>query len=224
MGHIAVGIDTSKDKGKQLIGVIAGAPENMGRFVSIVDATARKHGFSGTLHWKNIKTDRLRDAITIEHSASLRECGLQAGIFPTLRFDKDKRDYYLRECPWVVGNKLAESIDDQTNVMKIVSDTDFDSLAPMPKPGSRPPTLVFLDRLVTKISTELAMTPLSAKSEKTGVYQAIRRKGAVEITVRGMPGTQQSTEVQAADMVLGMYKWARSKGKRIERVILEKTV
>ena len=224
MVTLVVGIDTSKDKGKRLVGVVVGTPQNMNKFISVVDLTAREHGFNGNLHWKSIKTKQLRDKLLLEHSGSLKKYGLYAHIFPTLRFDKDKRTYYLKKCPWVIGSKLVEFIDERTDKMAIVLDSDFDSLAPMPKQDSRRPTLVFLDRLVSKISTELAMTPLSAKGKNNGVYQVIERNHGKNILIEGLFGSQNNPEIQAADMVLGMYKWAKTKNKAIDRVVLEKEV
>ena len=226
MGNLLIGIDTSKDKGKRskgkrLIGVVVGTPQGISKFVSAIDSTARSHGFNGTLHWKYIKTKELRDKILTNHITSLKECGIEAMIFPAVRFDKEKRGYYLKECPWGIGGRLIGFIESKTDKMVITSDSDFNSLAPASEKESKQSTFVFLDRLITKIGTEVAMAPLSAKREGVELYQVVLRKGGKPLTLRGKIGSQEDMEIRAADIVLGMYVLARSKNKRMEKVRLE---
>jgi len=138
MGNIAVGIDTSKDKGRRskgtrLIAAVIGKPSELNAFVHAVDRTARQNGFTGTLHWKHIKT-ATRERILAEHAASLPKHALAAVILASSPSSEDKRQHYLEHCPAVIASEIARFVDERIDKIAIMTDTDFDSLAPSKDP------------------------------------------------------------------------------------------
>ena len=224
MGNIAVGIDTSKDKGRhskgrRLICAVVGSPEAINRFVSSIESTARLNGYTGNIHWKHIKAP-LRERILAEHHNALETLGLRAIIFLATRGEKSRRNYYLKECSSAIAADIGSLINERTDSITVVPDTDFDALVPSPSLSSQCPSNIFLSELLSNLSFAVLGAYIAPIRKKHGASLSAYRKNGRRIKLSGSIGSQSSPEVQAADVLLGMYKLARSKNQRLNRVAL----
>jgi hypothetical protein len=154
------------------------------------------------MHWKEL-TLSVRERLLSEFSGRLPEYSLKAVVFP-LVLRGNKRELYLRACPQEMGLRLSRLVSERCNLLVVVPDTDFDSLAPEKGAWARRPTLVFLDCLVSRLGSELAGSPFSARPSGGGVVLDAAFGGR-SVRVEGRVGSSSDEEVRVADVVLGLF-------------------
>jgi hypothetical protein len=226
MGNILIGVDTSKDKGKHssgkwLIGTVIGKPADINKFVNMLSSTAQNNNYSGILHWKRIRTS-IRKQLLKEHINTLKELNLNAIIFDAKREGIRKRPYFLKKCPWSIGSSLHSIITENTDKVEIISDCDFDTLAPFAKADAKSPTIHFLEKLITKIASEIASVFVCPVTEKGEVRINVKRHNLKPVLVKGHVGSKLDFAIIAADLLLGMYQLARSQNQAIDHIIVKK--
>jgi hypothetical protein len=177
-------------------------------------ADLRQTGFND-IHWSDLFASA-RDKVFEKYRNRLPEYSLRALVFPVVR-EGDKRELYLRSCPREIGAALSRCVEKRVSVVVVVSDTDFDALAPSRGEGSKPPSQLFLERLVLKIGGDVVLAPLNATWEANEVRVTARSRERT-LRVVGRVGSQHDIEVEAADVVLGLFSLARERRARVRNV------
>jgi hypothetical protein len=159
-----------------------------------------------------------REKVFHRFGAAFPDYSLRAFVFPVVR-EKGRRDLYLRSCPIVIGRRLGEAVGGSCKAVIIVSDTDFDGLAPGSNAASKRPTEIFLEELVSELGSRMAGRRLRA-SCKAGVVEL--EEGGVRVA--GRVGSRSDGEVQAADLALGLFVFGEKSGRGVRNVSVEQTI
>ncbi len=215
--EIRIGIDTS-EYGRKIAVAVGLKPDSIYPFLKRVEARLKKEGYSGELHWRRIRTTtrkRILDDL-ISYLKAARKHGLITYIFQCKREGVKKNWFFLKFCPMKISEQILPHIRSLGHgTVFIISDNDFDSLAP--KKGN--PTIDFLERLITNIATGLAFTEVRPAHKNDLVCHVGLPKNKLITLVGRKRRHNRHPEIQAADIILGIYNDAKKYNKRLDGIV-----